>query len=288
MRKFWSEEEIEFLKELYIKDGLSISELYPIFKNTYDRSLDGVNVKIGKLKLKHTKEQISNIKSRLNSGEGNGMFGKASPMKGLTKDNSEIVRNKSIRMSETRKNMFENGFLSHKLDKNPFFGLLAWNNGLTKDTDERVRGYGLNISIIQKKLWLEKTEEEKNKIILRLNDAMIQSKSSTKIEVKVGDFLNSLNVEYNKNYRIGKFLVDFYLPSINLVIECDGDYWHANPKIYKCKILTDAQIKNIDRDIRKNKMLSENKIECIRFWESDIKNNFELIKTEICVRLQKK
>ena len=95
MRIFWSKEEIEFLVNLYEKEGLSVSELYPIFFELYKRTLDSVKVKIGKLGLRHTKEQISKLKSRLNSGELNGMYNKTSPMKGLTKENSELVKIKS-------------------------------------------------------------------------------------------------------------------------------------------------------------------------------------------------
>lgn len=44
-----------------------------------------------------------------------------------------------------------------------------------------------------------------------------------------------------KNYpdaRLEEYLpdirksVDIYIPSLNKIIECFGDYWHCNPKIY--------------------------------------------------------
>lgn len=73
-----------------------------------------------------------------------------------------------------------------------------------------------------------------------------------------------------------------------MVIECDGDYWHVNPKFYKNKILTAAQIKNIERDTRKNILLTNKKIDFVRFWEDDIKNNFEKVKEKIWEKLQKK
>lgn len=67
-----------------------------------------------------------------------------------------------------------------------------------------------------------------------------------------------------------------------------GDYWHANPKIYVDKKLTEAQIKNIDRDKRKNTLLKTKSINFIRFWECDIKNNFETVKKQIWEKLIKK
>ena len=61
----WSEKEIELLKKLYLKDGLSLIELTPIFNKKYERSDNSIHLKIKRLKLNHSKEQISEIKSRL-------------------------------------------------------------------------------------------------------------------------------------------------------------------------------------------------------------------------------
>jgi very-short-patch-repair endonuclease len=288
MRKFWGEEELEFLKKLYEIDGLSLSELAPIFNEKYNRSLESLSVKIGRLKLKHTKEQISKIKSRLNSGDGNGMYGKVSPMKGLCKENSELMRIKSIKTSKTRKQMFKDGLLSTSGENNGMYGKTSWTNGLTKHTDERLLNYGKKISILKKKEWLDKTEEEKQIVITRLNDAMIQVRKPTKIEIKINDFLVSENIKFEKNYLIKNFRVDFYLNEFNLVIECDGDYWHGNPKFYSIDDYDKIQNKNFDRDKRKEKMLVNDNIDFIRFWEDDIKNNFDNVKNLIWERLQKK
>ena len=56
MRKCWTDKEVELLVKLYEKDGLSLSELYPIFNKEFNRTLQSVNIKIVKLKLKHSKE----------------------------------------------------------------------------------------------------------------------------------------------------------------------------------------------------------------------------------------
>lgn len=111
---------------------------------------------------------------------------------------------------------------------------------------------------------------------------------ATKIEIKISEYLESENIEFIKNMKINYFYVDFYLPLYNIVLECDGDYWHSNPKFYKNKNLTDVQIKNLDRDKRKNKMLEDNKIKYLRFWEYDIHNNFDKVKYEIKELLNKK
>jgi very-short-patch-repair endonuclease len=289
MQKLWKEEEINLLKVLYEIDGLSLTELYPIFSKIYDRPIEGVKLKINRLKLKHTKEQIKSIKSRLNTGKLNGMFGKKSPMNGLTSETSKIIRDKSIKTSKTRKIKFENGELKPLTGStNPMFGSISWNNGLTKYTDNRIFEYGKKISEIKKYEWKNKSELEKKEIIIRLNDAMIQTKKPTKIEIKIETFLKENCLIYIKNKRFENFIFDFYLIDYNFVIECDGDYWHANPYFYYDKVLTDAQNKNVERDKRKNELLKSNKIDFIRLWEHDIKHNFEKIKEKIWLKLQKK
>lgn len=53
----------------------------------------------------------------------------------------------------------------------------------------------------------------------------------TAIELKVKHFLESIGVDFEQEkHIIGlRGWVDFYLPQSNMVIECDGDYWHNRP-----------------------------------------------------------
>ena len=53
------------------------------------------------------------------------------------------------------------------------------------------------------------------------------------------------------------YLCDFFIPSLNLIIETDGDYWHKYP---------------IGRDIDKvrTKELIEKGFKVLRLWENEI------------------
>lgn len=282
MKQKWLDDEVNLLKKLYITDGLSLIELIPFFNKKYNRSNDSIHLKIKRLKLRHTKEQIKNIKSRLNSGVNNGMFGKTSPLKGLTKENSDIIREKSLKISLIKKKMSKEGLLPDVCgSKNPMFGKRPWNGGLTKENNLILKKLGEKISKSKKEEWLNKTSEEKQKIIDKLNSSMIQNKKPTKIEIKMMEFLKSEKIMFIQNHKIKNFLVDFYLPKYNMVIECDGDYWHANPRYMIGKELTKPQIRNIDRDRRKNEMLIKEGIKFFRFWEQDINNNFSSIEKKI-------
>lgn len=57
----------------------------------------------------------------------------------------------------------------------------------------------------------------------------IDSSNPTSIEVKVAEQLEEYNIKYiyQKPICRGHFIVDFYLPEYQLVIECNGDYWHS-------------------------------------------------------------
>ena len=49
--------------------------------------------------------------------------------------------------------------------------------------------------------------------------------------------LDVLAVHYVTSARIDRFIVDIYVPSRMLVIECDGAYWHTRPGMPERDIL---------------------------------------------------
>lgn len=57
-------------------------------------------------------------------------------------------------------------------------------------------------------------------------------KKPTSIEKAVYDFLLLKGIVFEKQKVInGRFIVDAYIPSLNLVVEADGKYWHNLPEI---------------------------------------------------------
>jgi hypothetical protein len=96
--------------------------------------------------------------------------------------------------------------------------------------------------------------------------------------------LNDLNIEYQAEFAIkrhkGLYYFDCILINTNKLIEINGDYWHANPKIYKPN---DLILKGSSGEIMaKNKWLSDkrkinyakkNGFEVLTIWELDIKLN---------------
>jgi len=94
-------------------------------------------------------------------------------------------------------------------------------------------------------------------------------KKDTTIEVKIQNFLKQLRIEFFTHQYIKiehGYQCDILIPSMNLVIECDGDYWHKYPIG-----------REIDK-IRTSELLDKG-FKVLRLWEFEIKemdiNNFK-------------
>ena len=97
---------------------------------------------------------------------------------------------------------------------------------------------------------------------------------NTKIELAFAKEMSKRNISFVSQFSIdNKFVCDFAMPAVKLIIECDGDYWHANPKIYDKNKLHKRQINNLKRDKFKDKYLNKKGWKVIRFFGSDIKEN---------------
>ncbi|TSC63656.1 MAG: hypothetical protein G01um101493_380, partial [Microgenomates group bacterium Gr01-1014_93] len=89
-------------------------------------------------------------------------------------------------------------------------------------------------------------------------------KGESSLELIVRQKLEMLKEPFQQEMKIGKFRIDFYLPKRNLVIECDGEYWHMDPKIKS-------------RDLRKDRLLEKLGYKILRLKGQEIvDNNFEL------------
>lgn len=84
-------------------------------------------------------------------------------------------------------------------------------------------------------------------------------KGESSLELLVRQQLEKLNEPFQQEMKIGKFRADFYLPKRNLVIECDGEYWHMDQK---------ARL----RDQRKDKLMGKLGYSILRLSGTDIIN----------------
>lgn len=65
------------------------------------------------------------------------------------------------------------------------------------------------------------------------------------IEIEVKEQLDVIGIKYVQQKRVNdggrNYFVDFYIPSLRLVVECNGDYWHSLPD----KIERDKKLKTM-------------------------------------------
>ena len=99
--------------------------------------------------------------------------------------------------------------------------------------------------------------KKKRLTILR---AVFSKKEPTSIEKIVYDELKARGILFEKQKLVGgRFIVDAYIPELNLVIECDGNYWHSRED-------------NQKKDKRKNLFLKEHGFDLLRLTETEIKS----------------
>lgn len=117
-------------------------------------------------------------------------------------------------------------------------------------------------------LGIKQSEETKKKNSLWHIQNPNRKFKKTAIELKIKSLLDSLKINYFSQHPLGNItIVDFYIPEKNLVIECDGCYWHGCPVHFPDKYQERHIIDN-----EKTKKLETLGYKIIRFWEHEIKN----------------
>lgn len=93
--------------------------------------------------------------------------------------------------------------------------------------------------------------------------ALSKKRGATDIELIFMDGLQRRGIEFIYQFPVGgKFLCDFYLPAYNVIVECDGTYWHSKPSAQK-------------RDRSKDAYLRKCGYIVMRFDEKEIKRNLK-------------
>lgn len=185
---------------------------------------------------------------------------------------------------------------------NPFYGKKHNKETKNKISNSRKgKATGKNNSMAKKK-WRDKSKKnlikrwqsgelDDKKIFFSerlkqtIREGKIKSVCVSKKEKEILKYIENLGFEVVGSYRIDTKICDIFIPSLNLIIEYNGDYWHCNPKKYKSnyfnhkKNLFAKQIWEYDRN--KLEIIRNNGYNLEVIWETDIKNNYKIIKNII-------
>ena len=107
---------------------------------------------------------------------------------------------------------------------------------------------------------LKRSKETIQKLI-EIRKHSIFPKKDSSIEIKIQNFLKKLGISFFTHQYINiehGYQYDILIPSLNLVVEVDGDYWHKYP---------------IGRDIDhiRTSELIEKGFKVLRLWEHEIR-----------------
>lgn len=116
---------------------------------------------------------------------------------------------------------------------------------------------------------------------------ILQKRPKNKLETSIFDFLVEQKIEFYFQYFLtkdGTHSYDFKIKGIPLLIEIDGDYWHGGPGCIKYhKNIEDTR----ENDIKKTKMAESMGFSLIRFWQSEIQDNWDKVQNDILYIIQK-
>lgn len=128
----------------------------------------------------------------------------------------------------------------------------------SQSNDDRRQRAGQRLSS-----WNSDNLDKLREFALLATAASIKSQGPTSIECRMMAELDRLQLIYSFQFEVGgKFICDFYLPDRNLIIECDGIYWHSTDE-------------NQKRDKSKDAYLKACGYQVLRFTDKDINRHLK-------------
>lgn len=175
---------------------------------------------------------------------------------------------------------------------NPMYGKPSWNKGKDKRNpkikaiSERMKGNKASEETKRKQSESAKKRKihghtgikhsKKSKEKMRLATAKRYQnglfKRETGIHIKMRKFLQTLELkeQFVEEYQVKYFSLDFAFPNTKIGIECQGTYFHVDPRIYPNGPKDKIQERNFGRDEQKRKFLEKEEWTIIECWETEI------------------
>ena len=116
-----------------------------------------------------------------------------------------------------------------------------------------------NMGKASKASWDKLSSEERGTRVAKSLRAITKPSSLERLVCQV---LDAVGIQYESQVPVGRYVVDILLADRNLIIECDGDYWHSLPG-------------RAERDRQRDAYLSEVGYKVIHLTENEIHQDSE-------------
>lgn len=138
-------------------------------------------------------------------------------------------------------------------------------------------------SLKSKETWVNKTPEEKRKWLesslfsegCRENWKSTVKGNESSCEIRIQNCLTRHKISYQTQHRINPYYYDLFISDINLIIEVNGWFWHADPRFFKPNDIIPKIGKTAneiwEKDKKKLDLAKEKGYNVIVLWESDFK-----------------
>lgn len=124
------------------------------------------------------------------------------------------------------------------------------------------------ISVARKRWWGSISIEKRQAVLKNMHRALM-GLSPSSLERTMQDHFQKAGVTFETQKEFSPYFVDIWIPELNLVVECDGEYWHGSLK---------AQCYDRKRD---RYLISRYNVRVVRVPEKSIRSNPEQVVSEI-------
>jgi len=207
--------------------------------------------------------------------------------------NEKCLLNRNIKKKKICKKC---SLIKQKGDGNPFFGKKHCETTIKKISEKKTGiktsdhmskpEYKKMFSDMAKKRWSNGEMEEtrvklSNLMKKRIANGELKSYNRSRAEDEIIKILIDNGINCEPNFLLNGKIFDIFIPTLNLLIEYNGDYWHCNPNKYLSDYFNHKKNKTAkeiwEYDLNKLYLAKNNGYNCLVIWESDYKKNKNII-----------
>lgn len=190
-------------------------------------------------------------------------------------------------LSEKKKSVYDNIKKTHWTKTPDFNKIIKKRTKKRKENDVKYNRKYVPWNKGKTNIYSKETIDKiRNATINQMKNGKIKKTGQEKI---FEEFLIENEIKYTYSFIYQQRQYDFLIEDFDLVVELQGDYWHANPKFWNVnedlnsdkKSLYETQKMKIKDDVIKKDLIEKSKYKLLVYWEHDILNNFSKIKEEI-------